>query len=276
MQRRTGFFLLFLGFSLSSIGQAQNPPARSSPASASGQVEVAPPIKRVPPPSPGLSAEELTDRGDELRAEKNYLDALDYYHAATAKKPNDASIWNRLGIAELLLQRWKDSRKDLERAIRADHAFADAYNNVGVVDYQQKKYGRAIREYQAAIRLRPDEAPYYSNLGAAYFSRKDFENAALAYGQALQLDPDIFEHSSRNGVAAQLPSPEDRAHYDYVMAKLYAKAGANDRSLEHLKRAMEEGYKKIDEVYTDKEFTDLRRDPRFTQLMAARPTAIPE
>lgn len=39
---------------------------------------------------------------------------------------------------------------------------------------------------------------------------------------------------------------------------------------------MEEGYKQIDDVYKDPEFEGLRSDGRFTQLMAARPPAIPE
>ena len=37
---------------------------------------------------------------------------------------------------------------------------------------------------------------------------------------------------------------------------------------------MEEGYKNIEDVYKDGEFAELRKDPRFTQLMAARPPAI--
>jgi hypothetical protein len=75
---------------------------------------------------------------------------------------------------------------------------------------------------------------------------------------------------------AQLPSPEDRAHYDYVLAKLYAKMGENDRSLHYLKKAMEDGYKDIRDVYKDNEFAALRKDPRFAELMASKPTAIPE
>ena len=51
---------------------------------------------------------------------------------------------------------------------------------------------------------------------------------------------------------AQLPSPEERAHYEYVVAKLYAKAGNDDRSLHYLKKAMEEGYKDIKNVYKDR------------------------
>jgi len=92
----------------------------------------------------------------------------------------------------------------------------------------------------------------------------------------MELDPDILERTSHNGVSAQLPSPEDRARYDYIIAKLWAKHGDRDRSLQYLRRALEEGYKGIDEVYKDPEFAELRTDTRFTELMAARPPAIPE
>ncbi len=68
-----------------------------------------------------------------------------------------------------------------------------------------------------------------------------------------------------------MSSPEDRAHFDYVMAKLFAQAGNSDRSLQYLRKALEEGYKGIDAVYKDAEFAGLRKDPRFTELMAARP-----
>jgi tetratricopeptide (TPR) repeat protein len=243
----------------------------------SGQVQVAPPPMRAAPPPANASIEELMMRGDELRAEKSFLDALDYYRAALRKKDErDAQIYNRIGITELFLERLNDAKKSFGEAAKADRNYADAYNNLGVVEYERKKYKSAIKQYEHAIQLRSDMASYYNNLGAAYFSKKDFPKAVAAYAQALQLDPDILEHTSRTGVTAQLPSPEDRAHYDYVMAKLYAKAGFTDRSLECLRRAMEEGYKGINDVYTDKEFTELRKDPRFTQLMTVHPKAIPE
>ncbi len=235
-----------------------------------------PPMRRAEPPSHSASAEELERRGDELRAEKAYLDAVDYLRAALAKTPNVARLYNKIGIAELQTQRYKESRKDFEHAIRLESAFADAYNNLGVVYYKETKYGKAIKQYQRAVKLKPDIASYYSNLGAAYYLLKDWDKATIAYGQALQLDPDIFERTSHTGVTAQLPSPEERARFDYVVAKLYAKQGDRDRSLQYLRRCMEEGYKGIGDVYKDPEFAGLRSDARFTQLMAARPPAIPE
>jgi tetratricopeptide (TPR) repeat protein len=204
------------------------------------------------------------------------VDALDYYRAALRKKPDSPQIFNKACITEIQMQRFKDATKDCERSIRSDPRYADAINNLGVAYYEQRKAGKAIKQYEKAIKLRPDSPSYYINLGAAYFSKKDFAKSALAYNTALELDPDVLERTSRNGVTAQLPSPEDRAHFDYAIAKLYAKMGLSDQSLAHLRRAMEEGYKDISNVYKDAEFAGLRKDPRFTELMAARPQAIPE
>lgn len=241
----------------------------------SEQVQIGvPPTRQVGPPSLDASAADLEKQGDQLRADKSFLDAIDYYQAALDKKINNASLYNKIGIAELGLQRLKEAGKNFQRAIKFDRQMADAYNNLGVIYYEERRYGKAIGQYEKAIKLRQDSASYYSNIGAAYFSKKEYDKAAEYYGQALQLDPDVFDRTSRFGVSAQLPSPEDRARYSYVLAKLYAKAGALDRSLECLRRALEMGYKGIEEVYKDTEFTELRKDPRFTQLMAFRPTAI--
>jgi tetratricopeptide (TPR) repeat protein len=241
----------------------------------SDQIQIAPPMSRVAPPSTDASALELERQGDDLRARKQYLDAVDYYQAALAKAQS-ASTANKLGITELMLQRFKEAGKDFGHAIKLDRTLSDAVNNLGVIDYERRKYGTAIKQYKKAIALRPDSASFYSNLGAAYFARKDFEHATQAYAKAVELDPEIFEHTSHTGITAQMASPEDRAHYDYVVAKLYAKIGDHDHSLEFLRKSMEEGYKDFKNAYTDPEFADLRKDARFEQLMKSKPIVIPE
>jgi tetratricopeptide (TPR) repeat protein len=243
----------------------------------SEQLEVGPPpLHRVDPPAPGASPEELERRGDQLRTEKNFLDAVDYYYAALKGAPGNASVLNKIGICQLMMQRYKEAGKSFERAIKADRKHADAYNNLGVVYYQARNYNAAIKRYEKAVALNDAAASYYSNMGAAYFGKKQFEKAIQNYSKALELDADIFERTSHAGVLAQLPSPGDRAHYDYVLAKLYAKNGVPERSLHYLKKAMEDGYKDIKNVYKDSEFATLRKDPRFTELMAAKTTAIPD
>jgi len=234
-----------------------------------------PPVRRAEPPAPDATVQELDARGDDLRGQKAYLDALDYYRAAIAKGPS-ASLHNKAGITELELRREKEAIKSFEHAVKMDRQFADALNNLGVAFYLEKKYGKSIKQYQKAIRLRPDVASFYNNLGAAYYGKKEWQEATSAYGRALQLDPDIFERTSRTGVTAQLPSPEDRARFEYLIAKLYAKQGDADHALLYLRRAMEEGYAGINDVYKDSDFDGIRKDNRFAQLMASKPPAIPE
>jgi tetratricopeptide (TPR) repeat protein len=241
----------------------------------SEQLEVGPPpLHRADPPAPSATPEDLEQRGDELRAEKNFLDAIDYYQAALKGAPTNASLFNKIGICQLMIQRYKEAKKSFERSIRADHNHADAYNNLGVTYYATHNYNGAIKQYEKAISIQNDAASYYSNLGTAYFGKQQFEKAIQCYGKAVQLDPGIFDRSSHAGVQAKLPSPEDRAHYDYVLAKMFAKSGVNDRSLHYLKKAMEDGYKDIKNVYKDDEFAMLRKDPRFAELMAAKTTSI--
>jgi tetratricopeptide (TPR) repeat protein len=241
------------------------------------QLEVGPPpLHRAAPPAPGASTEELEKRGDELRTDKNYLDAVDYYQAALKGTLGNAALFNKIGICQLMMQRYKEAKRSFEHAIKADRKHGDAYNNLGVIYYQAHNYNAAIRQYERAISVKDDAASYYNNMGAAYFGKKQFDKATQSYSKAMQLDPDIFERTSHAGVLAQLPSPEDRARYDYVLAKLYARTGVAERSLHYLKKAMEEGYKDIKNVYTDNEFSTLRKDPRFAELMAAKTTAIPD
>jgi tetratricopeptide (TPR) repeat protein len=241
------------------------------------QVQVKPPLLRaIDPPAPDATAADLEARADQLRAVKLYLDALDYYRAAMSKGPSSASLFNKVGITELMMQRYREAKKSFDQAIKADRKFADAYNNLGVVFYEEQKYGPAVKQYHRAIAIDSTSASFFSNLGAALFAKKKFEPAVLAYEQAVKIDPDVFERTSRGGVQAQLPSPGDRAHYDYTVAKLYAKMGFSDRSLEYLRKAMEENYKDFNDVYKDVEFANLRKDKRFVELVSTKTAALPE
>jgi tetratricopeptide (TPR) repeat protein len=250
-------------------------PAKALPSQAD-QIQVASPMRPTLSPPEDATADELEKQGDALRSRKLYLDAMDYFHGALKKSPNNANVYNKLGICELMLQRPKDAAKDFEQAVRRDKKFADGYNNLGVTEYVRHKYGAAVRHYKKALELAAGTASYYNNLGAAYFARKDFERASQAYTEAVHLDPDIFERSSHTGVAAQVASPEDRAHYWFVLAKLYAKINDSDHSLAFLRKAMESGYKSVSDAYTDPEFATLRKDNRFSDLMKGKPVAIPE
>ncbi|MGO9518442.1 MAG: TPR end-of-group domain-containing protein [Candidatus Korobacteraceae bacterium] len=237
---------------------------------ASGQ-EAAP--HPAPVPDPNASANDLEAQGDALRAEKRYLDALDFYKAAMAKQPS-ALLWNKEGMSYLLLRRNVDATKCFNNAIKLDKHAPEGYNNRGYMEYTKQAYGKAIHDYKKALSLRPTDAVFHYNMASTYFAMHNYKTAAVEYQAAYKLDPNIFERVSKTGVMAQSTSPEDRAAFSFMVAKMYAQAGDIDHSLEYLRKAMEEGYKNIKKVYTDAEFASLREDKRFTELMAQKPQPI--
>lgn len=220
--------------------------------------------------SPGLTVAELEAKGDALRQQKAYAEALAHYQVALGKDKTNSVLFNKAGIAELQLGQLARAQKDFERAIKQDRNYAEAYNNLGVVAYVRKDYKKAIKQYQKALTLRENSAPFHSNLGATYFAQKRMENAVVEYRRALELDPDILIRSPAGGVAAQIASPEDRAHYWYVLAKIYAQSGDCERCVHCLRKAREEGYRKLQDVNKDPEFAAVRQDPRIVELLAPK------
>ncbi len=213
-------------------------------------------------------------RGDLLRAQKRYLDAVDYYQAALAQEVTPVR-YNKLGMAYLFLQQEKQARKAFDQALKLDQSCAAAWNNRGFVEQMKKNYGKASKYYDKALALKPEAPTFHYNLASVYFARHKYQEAAQEYRAAYLIDPDIFDRVSRMGVLAQTSSPEDRAAFSFMVARMYAQAGDVDHSLEYLRKAMEEGYRDIKKVYTESEFATLRTDKRFTELMEQRPQPLP-
>jgi len=256
--------------SLSPLGPAtgnQHPEPQSTPANRPPATVMVQGPQQPLPTFADASAQELENAGDEQRSKKAYNDAIEYYRLAM-KKADSAELHNKTGIAYLQLVHLKVAEKEFNHALKMNRNYAEALNNLGVIFYMRKKYGKAIGEYEKALKLSATSAPFHSNLGMAYFEKKEFDKATAEFIRALELDPQIFERQSLGGIAARMASPEDRARYAYTLARIYARQGIYDRSLEYLKKAVEEGYPQIKDVYTDEVFTGLRKDPRFAVVMA--------
>lgn len=221
-------------------------------------------------------------RADIYMARKMYREAIDTYQGAlqpcqkpaAADKAQCAVLWNKLGIAYHQLMQLNTAKRYYERALKFNPKYAEAVNNIGTVHYAQKSYRRAVGQYRKALKLAPKSGSVYSNLGTAYFARKQYEEAAKAYQQALALDPEVFEHRSTYGVMLQERNVEERAKYHYYLAKVYAQAGANDRALQYIRRALEEGFKEKKKFLEEPEFEALRELPEFKELMALEPRVL--
>jgi tetratricopeptide (TPR) repeat protein len=222
-------------------------------------------VLRVPPPPENATSAELEQQGDLLRAQKAYLDSIDYYRAAL-KKQNTAVLHNKIGISMLALRRLGEARNEFQQAIKLDKSYPEAYNNLGALYYNSRKMGSAVKEYKKAIKLNDENASFHSNLGTAYFSQKDFARATKEYQRALQLDPTIFDRSASSGVSVKLVTSEDLGRFHYLMAQMYGQKGDQERCRYYLRKANEDGYP-IKGALRDNDFAGLRKDPEFVAFV---------
>jgi tetratricopeptide (TPR) repeat protein len=214
-----------------------------------------------------MTSAELEKAGDQARAVKDYTLAINYFQAALRKDRKNAVLYNKLGLAELRKDDLTSARLDFQKAAKLNSKYAEAVNNVGAVDYMRKNYNSAAKYFKKAVALDETHATYHVNLGAAWFSQKKMDRAMAEYMRAMELDPEALRHENRTGIAAQISSPEERAQYSYLLAKAYAKRGDVEGCLQCLKRAKEEGFRNLANVYKDEEFSRMRDNPRLQEVV---------
>ncbi len=217
----------------------------------------------------------LEMRGDLQMARKQFREAADTYSEELRAHPNNAIAWNKLGIAYHQVLDLSRARAMYEKASRINKKYSEAINNLGTIYYAQKNYKRAIRLYEQAIELAPSSASIHSNLGTALFARKKYPEAINEYQKALELDPEVFEHHNSYGVLLQERSVQDRAMFDFILARTYAAANNNDKAIEYLRKALEEGFHEHKKIYDDPAFAAVVKLPSFLELMANPPVALP-
>ncbi len=208
---------------------------------------------------------------------KDYAQAVDIYKTLLKQDPNDASVWNRLGIAYHQQSMLGDALKCYEKATKLDKKSGDGWNNIGTVYYQEQKWSKAVRAYKKAIALNQQEATFYSNIGLAYLNNKKVPEALQSFNTALKLDPDVFSQTSRVGTVLQDRSANDRGMFNFLLAKSFASAGNAERCAYYLRKAVDEGYAGIATVANDPGFAGVITDPsvRVVLGLPALPAAAP-
>ncbi|MFC5864459.1 tetratricopeptide repeat protein [Acidicapsa dinghuensis] len=218
-------------------------------------------VTASPTPVPKLSHQEMADL---LMVRREYQAALAEYLQV---EPRTAKTWNQIGIAQQQLLLEQDARKSYERAIKLDPHNADALNNLGSIYYSLKDYRHAEHMYRKALKLRPDSALIYKNLGTDMLAKHDFSKGWVCYQQALSLDPEVFERMHVLRVGDPTPAMQ-RGAMNFYLAKSYAKVGMNDRAVEYLRMAIDEGFADRRKILSDKEFATLHNFEGFRELLS--------
>lgn len=214
-----------------------------------------------------MTVQQLEKVGDVARSQKDFDLAIQYFQAGIRKDRKNATLYNKLGLAELKNNDLSAARVHFEKATKLNSKYVEAVNNIGAVEYMKKNYNGAAKYFKKAVALDESHATYHVNLGAAWFSQKKMDRAIAEYTRAMELDPDAFRQEARTGIAAQIASPEERAQYAYLLAKAYAKRGDVEGCLQCLRKAKEDGYRSMANVYKDEEFSGLRSNPRLQEVV---------
>ena len=212
------------------------------------------------------AASDLEAKGDALRRQQNYSEAVKCYRRALRSGGNEAALYNKIGMAQLRLRLYPAAQAAFEQAYKRNPSDANILNNMGVACHLRQRYDKAVKWYKRALALNESEPAFHYNLGGSWFALAMFDRANAEYARALELDPNAFANLEEQGIAGQ-SSPADRARLCYLMAKLSAGRGDAERALALLRKAREFGYPGLDNVYRDKEFAALRKDGRLEQAI---------
>jgi len=211
-------------------------------------------------------AETAELKGDLARIHEEFGEAAGYYRTALRATPNDARLYNKLGIAYLQMREYGSARKAFSQAIKYNPRFVNAYNNMGAVECITKKYNPAIRYLKRALELDETNAAAHLNMAEAWAGLGQMDRAMTEYGRALELNADILT-GSPEGVQVRVSTPEQRGRVDYMIAMAYARRGNLEGALEYLRRAREERYSGLGKVYEEKTFAALWTDPRLEKIV---------
>lgn len=150
------------------------------------------------------------------------MQAEGYRDEALARDPDDSGALATAGfIAYRFHDRYAESERDLERAVRAGPNDAIAHHWYGVVLLNRGRIAASVREFETARRLDPTSEVYWRWLARAYaFERRPADAAAAAIA-ALRIRPD--DAPARFALAS---AQEQRGHLREALATVRAIAAS--------------------------------------------------
>jgi tetratricopeptide (TPR) repeat protein len=203
---------------------------------------------------------------DALMLHQRYQAAIEAYRQSAQ---DSAPVWNKMGIAHQMMFDLAEASRCYQVSLSLNPDNPRVLNNLGTVYESQKRYADAERMYRKSIQLAPGSALAYKNLGTVLLVQHNFKKGWEAYQTALSLDPQIFLDRTSLKIADP-GSAHDRGAMNYYMARGCMRAGMNDCAIDHLRRALNEGFTDEKKIHADSEFAGLRGDPAFEQLLAAQ------
>src|SRR5438105_319416 len=193
------------------------------------------------------------------------------------------------GIALTLRGDHGEARREFDTALRLNPMLYEAHYFYGRTCFTEGEFEEAVSHYRDAWRLRPEDyqAILLSIDALAKLGRHDEVLEAARQGikladAHLELNPDDArawylsaaalmrlgqsDQALERGRRAIAVDPED-AGVLYNLACTYALAGSNDEAIEHLNKAIQNGFGQREWVENDPALDPIRGDPRYHTIL---------
>jgi Tfp pilus assembly protein PilF len=174
-----------------------------------------------------------------------------------------------MGIAYQMMFNLDEASRCYERSLKLNPKNARVLNNLASVYDAQKDLPNAERLYHKALRIDPKSPMILRNLGTNLIAQHKYKKGREEYLAALAIDPNVFGESNSPRVDNPA-SVQERGAMNYFMAQSCIRAGQNDRAIEYLRMALNEGYTNPKKLEADSQFAVLRGSPAFEQLLASQ------
>ncbi|HEX5733722.1 MAG TPA: tetratricopeptide repeat protein, partial [Blastocatellia bacterium] len=208
--------------------------------------------------------------------------AEDEFNRSIELNPKYATArqWHAYNLAAM--KRFDEAIAELELAHRLDPLSTVIHNDMAEICYWAGQYERTIRLCRKTLEMDAEFVPAHFVLGFAYEATGRVEEAISMYQKANELSPDdawimgILGHayavSGRKQEAERLLDKlrevsGRRPVAPYNLAVIYAGLGETDGAFEWLEKARLTRSSPMVFIKIEPFFDDLRRDPRFQDLL---------
>ena len=122
---------------------------------------------------------------------KDFSSALHFINKAIKTNPNFAEAYNERGNALYELKQLQLAIKSYNQAIKLNPKYADAYYNKGLALQELKKIELAIKSYDQAIKINPNHVYSHNNKGYALQKLKKIDSSIESFYNVLKIDPNF-------------------------------------------------------------------------------------
>ena len=122
---------------------------------------------------------------------KDFTKALKFINKAIKINPNYAEAYNEKGNALSELKQLNAAIENYDRAIEINPNYDNAFYNRGFVLQELLKLDDAVKSYDTVIKINPNYVQAYSNRGTALRELKKYDVALESYKKAFEIKPDL-------------------------------------------------------------------------------------